>query len=454
MDRVADCLAELGHANIEVRGLADSGWFLDNTPYSSGSSTSSSAFASSWLVTSPAQAVKKGVELWKGKVPERCHRDYPNEAWRCYFGYRVYPTLKAPLFVFQWLFDEAQMTADNVGAPVTKEQWDYIHQTGDNLRKTFENVTGLFAASCISHTVLTKRDWQAIRLGDATLPQALHCWEMHHLRKRKGKGPHQIDQDGDPNHHHKHHAHHGHHSHGHVAYVGSSRREGILRNADDTANADLNQATEQLRGENVTVEVLRGGSGRESELMEREGMESKVGRDGKHRRKGKRKRRKRRRRKKKRGREEEELEEEKGETERGERKHRRGNRGGRRGDGHRGRRKNAGHGGGRVRRSELSNEKLDRMRGEEVSDINLRGKRRGGGHCSYRLMERCTWPQCNHSCPKLHNPFTGEEMDFIELLKSFGLDMTSVANALGIDIHTLNNMDHDELLNLLTQQSN
>lgn len=47
----------------------------------------------------------------------------------------------------------------------------------------------------------------------------------------------------------------------------------------------------------------------------------------------------------------------------------------------------------------------------------------------------------------------GEEMDFIELLKSFGLDMMSVANALGIDIQTLNNMDHEELLNLLTQQA-
>ncbi len=50
--------------------------------------------------------------------------------------------------------------------------------------------------------------------------------------------------------------------------------------------------------------------------------------------------------------------------------------------------------------------------------------------------------------------FLGEEMDFIQLLKSFGLDMSSVANALGIDMHTLNNMDHDVLLHLLTQQTN
>jgi len=80
--------------------------------------------------------------------------------------------------------------------------------------------------------------------------------------------------------------------------------------------------------------------------------------------------------------------------------------------------------------------------------------RRAVMNCPHHLIERCSWPQCNHSCPRLTNPFTGQEMDFIELLKSFGLDMMSVANALGIDIHTLNNMDHEELLNLLTQRAN
>ena len=45
-------------------------------------------------------------------------------------------------------------------------------------------------------------------------------------------------------------------------------------------------------------------------------------------------------------------------------------------------------------------------------------------------------------------------MDFLELLESFGLDMKSVAQALGIDISTLNNMDKDVLLHLLTSQTN
>lgn len=49
---------------------------------------------------------------------------------------------------------------------------------------------------------------------------------------------------------------------------------------------------------------------------------------------------------------------------------------------------------------------------------------------------------------------TGEEMDFLELLKSFGLNMGSVASALGIKLTDLNNMDQDVLLHLLTSQSN
>ena len=49
--------------------------------------------------------------------------------------------------------------------------------------------------------------------------------------------------------------------------------------------------------------------------------------------------------------------------------------------------------------------------------------------------------------------FAGEEMDFLELLKSFGLDMGSVASALGIDMAALNNMDQEVLLHLLTSQT-
>lgn len=284
LDIVADLLHNgYGLSHITIRGVSDSGWFLDRAPYSQDGHS-----------LAPLDAVKKGIVLWEGQVPPECRSRYPDEPWRCYFGYRAYPTLSAPLFVFQWLFDEAQMTADNVGAPVTKQQWDYIHQMGDSLRSSFSNVSAVFAPSCISHSVLTKKEWQSVKIDEISLPQALRCWEM----ARHGTG-------------------------------GAPLALKLARNL-------------------VTPQ---------------------------RRRKGKKKK------------------------------------------------------GPRVRMRRSTN-------------------------CPHHLIERCSWPQCNHSCPRLTNPFTGQEMDFIELLKSFGLDMMSVANALGIDIHTLNNMDHEELLNLLTQRAN
>lgn len=40
--------------------------------------------------------------------------------------------------------------------------------------------------------------------------------------------------------------------------------------------------------------------------------------------------------------------------------------------------------------------------------------------CRQRLIERCSWPQCNQLCPKLHNPYTGtySHFELIFLLKA------------------------------------
>ena len=70
------------------------------------------------------------------------------------------------------------MTADNVGAPVTQAQWNFIHHQGRNIRQTFESVTAVFAPSCISHTVITKPDWTKVTVDGVSLPDAIQCWVM------------------------------------------------------------------------------------------------------------------------------------------------------------------------------------------------------------------------------------------------------------------------------------
>ncbi|XP_012273721.1 palmitoleoyl-protein carboxylesterase NOTUM [Orussus abietinus] len=379
---------ELGLKHIAIRGVSDSGWFLDRAPYSPNG-------------LPPTDAVRKGMELWKARMPHNCVARHPHEPWRCYFGYRLYPTLTAPLFVFQWLFDEAQMTADNVGAPVTKQQWDYIHKMGDSLRQTFENVTAVFAPSCISHSVLTKRDWQLVKVDEVSLPQALHCWEQVPLGNHRNDTHSQIETN--------------------QPCAKSARK--LLRSGPTKGNETVVEFAEKTGKNSTSVDPKRNASVDASTTEVRKGDNgSTEGKGNKKRRRRKHKGRKRERNKEGRPKKE---------------KHERRKGGRRQGGKHSGNNHTAMLNGTRSQRSVIPS-----------------SKRKCVQSCQFRLIERCTWPQCNHSCPKLHNPFTGEEMDFIELLKSFGLDMKSVANALGIDIQTLNNMDHDELLNLLTQQAN
>lgn len=72
--------------------------------------------------------------------------------------------------------------------------------------------------------------------------------------------------------------------------------------------------------------------------------------------------------------------------------------------------------------------------------------------CHHRLVDECTWPQCNAKCPRLRNPFTGEELEFTDLLRSFGLDINNVASILGIRVSQLGDMSHDALLQILNSQ--
>ena len=48
--------------------------------------------------------------------------------------------MKTPIFVMQFLFDEAQMTADNVAMPTTKAHWHYVYKMGIQMRNSLKNV--------------------------------------------------------------------------------------------------------------------------------------------------------------------------------------------------------------------------------------------------------------------------------------------------------------------------
>lgn len=321
--------------------------------------------------------------------------------------------------MFQWLFDEAQMNADSVGAPVTPQQWNYIHDMGGALRQSLDNVSAVFAPSCIGHAVLTKRDWLNIKIDGISLPDALRCWEqattvkdnrsrrmdkearkLNKKRKRnENKGPGKKNrrknkQDGqDPKNNNRnkrlrltkeerqHRRRHGGHKRGNRNHI---------RSSPPTVQADEAQGATKI--EQFTLY-------QENSLE----MQSSFNETIPNRK----------------------IKKE------NQQKHKRKN------------------------RNRLNNgKKANTPDGVKPKRKRNQNRMMEPKKCSLRLLERCSWPQCNYSCPVLTNPLTGEEVRFLELLASFGLDIEAVATALGVDMQTLNNMDHTELVNLLTQQAN
>ena len=84
LDRVAGLVRRLG-GRARVRGIVDSGWFLDNPPFASAGQQA----------VSPSETVRAGAHLWRARVPDSCARNFPGQEWKCFFGYRIYPHIRS-----------------------------------------------------------------------------------------------------------------------------------------------------------------------------------------------------------------------------------------------------------------------------------------------------------------------------------------------------------------------
>ncbi len=87
LDAVSDALTPAG---VNVRGIVDSGWFLDD--HGCGSHDDGSFPSSSRCKF--IRDLKVGMEMWRAKVPESCRTEFADEPWKCYIGYRMYPLIK------------------------------------------------------------------------------------------------------------------------------------------------------------------------------------------------------------------------------------------------------------------------------------------------------------------------------------------------------------------------
>eukprot|EP00794_Sanderia_malayensis_P000579 gene579-1239_t len=187
IDRVGDNLEKRG-SKVDVRGIVDSGWFLDNDR------SKNCAFGR----CKQREKIRAATRYWNADLPERCtNKKSANEKYMCLFASEIYPTLKSefkrtidfktsnflgPVFIFQWIYDFAQIIEDNPDLYrnpmmlVKKGYFHYMANLGKGMRGSLQSVRSYFAPSCLGHTVLTREHWMDTRIGDKTLEDALNCW--------------------------------------------------------------------------------------------------------------------------------------------------------------------------------------------------------------------------------------------------------------------------------------
>ncbi|GAU93431.1 hypothetical protein RvY_05373 [Ramazzottius varieornatus] len=156
-------------SKIKVRGLVDSGWFLDAAPYSKTDCMDPRR-------CSPAATLRKGIKLWNSELPGRCMSSHRHEPWNCFYGSNIYSTLQSPVFIFQWLYDEAQLMASNAFVPRTKAQGLYVQSIRTKLIRDLQNVSAVFAPACVGHVVLNDRQWTSFSIDGVSFGEALRCW--------------------------------------------------------------------------------------------------------------------------------------------------------------------------------------------------------------------------------------------------------------------------------------
>ena len=93
----------VGRAGLRVRGIVDSGWFLDNDPFAAIECSAGKGKCS------VVQNLQEGVRLWKARVPAACQQHFQGEIWKCFLGYKLFPFIKSkpkfisPKFLFRCL---------------------------------------------------------------------------------------------------------------------------------------------------------------------------------------------------------------------------------------------------------------------------------------------------------------------------------------------------------------
>ncbi|XP_071800604.1 palmitoleoyl-protein carboxylesterase notum1-like isoform X1 [Asterias amurensis] len=353
LDRASAMLAEAG-SSAQVLGLIDSGWFLDQEQQT--------PIEQCRFVCNPAMALQLGTKLWNSIAPKTCLEMYGEEnKWKCFFGFRIHETLQTPVFIFQWLYDEAQLMVGMSEPPIQIEHWNFMQKTGRDMRASLRNTSAVFAPACYAHMILTKSDWTSIQVRNVRLHKALQCW----LKKNEPEEQ-VLDFTKEAG----------------VPLFGVSKETEY--SSEYGSGHPMTTAPPPTTAEDEEEDESGGGGWwpwkRSAETTERQTRLSK---------------------------------------------------------------KRNGRKPGQI---------VDReMQGDDPGASAKRPTPRKKKRCQLRLLDHATCPHCNPTCPKKINPYTGEDIEFLSFMRLMGLDLTALAQQMGLDERALSMVSPAEALVMIAE---
>ncbi|XP_072036159.1 palmitoleoyl-protein carboxylesterase notum1-like isoform X2 [Amphiura filiformis] len=406
LDRISEFMAAAG-SKARVLGLADSGWFLETPQIVSQQTDCSNAF-----YCNPSVAIQMGTKLWNSNVPKSCRESYSvNERWRCFFGFRIYESIKSPIFLFQWLYDEAQLTVGSgmASPPINLQHWNFMQKTGRDMRASLRNASVVFAPACYSHLVLTTSEWTQIQVRNVKLHKALRCWLKSQkalaLEKDEEETSTEIPQSN---------------GNTHTIFPPMLKPAEEMRaydhDEDSMLMSDGSQYDLEMDGLGSSVFHDEWDDDEDDFRAQDDGTMATATLDENA----------------------QAQTQDPGQawwwpwkrssdsTVKAQKKNRR----------------------------KKSRRSSSRRQSNSRRQTNLQGDepdRRNSGKlkCQFRLVDHATCPHCNPTCPKLTNPFTGEDMEFLSFMRLFGLDLGAIAAQMGLDEQSLALLDPAAAMELL-----
>jgi len=172
IDEIQSQIADTG-SKATVRALLDSCWFIYQEEHYKDSLDCASA-SSCFL----DESLTAAQSLWLPDLPARC-TDAGLE-WECYIGEYSSPKITSPIFVFEWLYEQSQLSVD--GAPVmpkSDEEIAFAETTADNKIDSYDaipNNGAVFSPACLNHELIYKDTWNDYHVNGQDLSEAIGDW--------------------------------------------------------------------------------------------------------------------------------------------------------------------------------------------------------------------------------------------------------------------------------------